>query len=177
MDDTVFRSMLKWPDVPDVYGWLQLDRRGNWKIRSEVPGGTPAFGSVGNSTFRDFIGRNYGSDKRGRWYFQNGPQRVFVQLAYAPFVFRFERGMVADHCGRPVEGIEGAWVDEEGSLLLGAPGRLGLLDDRDLGAVAEEVGSGALRLGSACIPVGHLAGKDVERIFGFARNPEPDRDP
>ena len=39
------------------------------------------------------------------------------------------------------------------------------------------VGSGALRLGSACIPVGHLAGKDVERIFGFARNPEPDRDP
>ena len=27
MDDAVLRSMAKWPNVPDVYGWLSLDRR------------------------------------------------------------------------------------------------------------------------------------------------------
>jgi hypothetical protein len=29
MDEMVKRGMARWPDVPDVYGWLSLDRRGN----------------------------------------------------------------------------------------------------------------------------------------------------
>ena len=33
MDEIVLRSMLKWPNVPSVYGWLRLDRRGQWLIR------------------------------------------------------------------------------------------------------------------------------------------------
>ncbi|MCZ7563234.1 MAG: DUF2946 family protein [Burkholderiales bacterium] len=26
--------MQKWPNVPNVFGWLRLDPRGNWWIRS-----------------------------------------------------------------------------------------------------------------------------------------------
>ena len=49
MDEMVARSLAKWPDVPAVYGWLSLDRRGNWRIKGE---------KIGNTALRDFIGRN-----------------------------------------------------------------------------------------------------------------------
>src|SRR5437762_13798517 len=78
MDEIVLRSMLKWPDVPAVYGWLSLDRRGNWMIKT-VAG---RFERIAHAAVREFIGRNYASDPEGRWYFQNGPQRVFVALDY-----------------------------------------------------------------------------------------------
>ncbi len=173
MDDAVIRAMIKWPDVPDVHGWLMLDRRGNWRIRTESPERDPVFGPVGNVALREFIARNYAADSRGRWYFQNGPQRVFVRLAYTPYVFRIEGGAVSDQRGRQVDRIDGAWVDEEGSLLLGAHGSVGLLDDRDLGLLAEQVSDGILRLGSASITVGSVAAGDIESLFGFVRDPEP----
>jgi len=35
MDPIVARAMARWPNVPAVYGWLALDRRGNWLIKAE----------------------------------------------------------------------------------------------------------------------------------------------
>ena len=35
MDPAVLRAMARWPQVPAVYGWLALDRRGNWLIKAE----------------------------------------------------------------------------------------------------------------------------------------------
>src|SRR5258708_3980656 len=32
MDELVARSLAKWPNVPAVYGWLALDRRGEHRI-------------------------------------------------------------------------------------------------------------------------------------------------
>src|SRR5947209_1505295 len=81
VDEIVARSLTKWPNVPAVFGWLELDRRGNWRIKGEI---------IGNRGLREFIGRNYERDSLGRWYFQNGPQRVYVRLAYAPFVVHYE---------------------------------------------------------------------------------------
>src|SRR6185295_8562970 len=104
-----------------------------------------------------FIARNYSADRRGCWYFQNGPQRVFVTLAYAPFAFHLENGIFADQCGRILGRPDGAWLDEEGSLILSGEGRVGLLDDRDLGAIAESLAGGVLRAGKATVPVGALA--------------------
>ena len=69
MDDLVLRGMAKWPNVPAVYGWLSLDRRGQWLIKGE---------RISNPIVTAFIGRNYERDERGCWFFQNGPQRVFV---------------------------------------------------------------------------------------------------
>src|SRR5919106_6258007 len=127
MDEIVARSLAKWPNVPAVYGWLGLDRRGNWLIKGE---------RIGNAALRDFIGRNYQADAEGRWYFQNGPQRVYVSLAYTPLVVHYEGERLVDHCGRPFVSRR-AYQDDEGSVLLEGEGTVALLDDRDLVRFAE----------------------------------------
>ena len=35
MDEQVLRSLIKWPNVPDCFGWLALDRRGQWRMVDE----------------------------------------------------------------------------------------------------------------------------------------------
>ena len=130
MDDIVIRAMGKWPDVPNVYGWLQLDRRGSWLIRGD---------RIANAGLTAFIGRNYAADERGRWFFQNGPQRVFVTLEYTPFVVNTASDAstaLETHIGQSIAKISGAWVDETGSLLLRWATGLGVLNDRDLATVS-----------------------------------------
>jgi hypothetical protein len=152
MDDVVLRSLAKWPNVPDVYGWLSLDRRGNWLLRNE---------KIGNLALREFIARNYQPDARGCWYFQNGPQRVFVALAYTPLVLHFEGEALFDHCRRPFRCAQ-AFLDEEGSVLMQGKSGLGLLDDRDLAAYADRAeGLPPVASGSAA------------KRFGFVRIPAP----
>lgn len=129
MDEAVLRSISKWPNVPAVYGWLQLDRRGAWLIKGE---------RIANRAVVDFIGRNYEADERGRWFFQNGPQRVYVSLEYTPFVIftSDDQASLAAHTGTAIERVSGAWVDESGSLMLRWAGGIGVVSDRDLAAVA-----------------------------------------
>jgi len=127
VDEIVARSLAKWPDVPAVYGWLSLDRRGNWRIKGE---------RIANAALREFIARNYEADKKGRWYFQNGPQRVYVSLAYTPLVVHYEGERLFDHCGRPFSAT-GALQDDEGSVLFAGAGSVALLDDRDLARFAD----------------------------------------
>ena len=127
MDEIVARSLAKWPNVPAVYGWLELDRRGNWLIKGE---------RIGNAALREFIGRNYECDARGCWFFQNGPQRVYVRLAYTPLVVHYEGEALLDHRGRPFSPVE-MLQDEEGSVLIAGRDSIALLDDRDLARVAD----------------------------------------
>lgn len=128
MDEIVLRGMAKWPDVPVVYGWLSLDRRGNWLIKGE---------RIANPGVTAFIGRNYGHDEEGRWFFQNGPQRVFVGLEYAPFVYRVVSPPDAPlaleaHVGKPVTAVSGAWIDENSTPLLETEHGVGTVHDGDL---------------------------------------------
>ena len=150
MDDAVARSIAKWPNVPAVYGWLSLDRRGNWRIKGE---------RIANAALREFIARNYEADERGRWYFQNGPQRVFVTLAYTPFVMRYEGERLFDQCGRQVTAKE-TYVDDEGSVLILGEHGIGLVDDRDLERYAERAGE-----------LSRIAREQVAARFGFVPNP------
>lgn len=159
------RALAKWPDVPDVYGWLALDRRGEWRLRAG--GAEPGFERIGNRALREFIGRNYAPDARGRWYFQNGPQRVYVSLAYAPLVVRLDPEGLVDHCGRAFGTPLGMWLDEEGSLLLLGGRGLALLDDRDLAAFSARGGDDL-----AGLPV--LARAGVPGRFGFVPDPGPE---
>lgn len=152
MDDIVLRSMAKWPDVPDVYGWLSLDRRGNFLIRNE---------KIANRALREFIFRNYQADARGCWYFQNGPQRVFVALAYTPLVLHFEGEGILDHCGGAFLPVQ-AFLDDEGSVLMAGTRGVGLLDDRDLASYAER---------AAGLP--EIPCRGVPERFGFVTNPSP----
>ncbi len=130
MDDIVKQAMAKWPDVPNVYGWLGLDRRGVWRIKGDA---------VTNTVIAGFISRNFDHDSEGRWFFQNGPQRVFVELDYTPFVFRIvwkadpqAALRIEAHTGAAVRTIESMWVDENGVLLLVTEHGAGMLDDRNL---------------------------------------------
>jgi hypothetical protein len=159
MDDSVLRSIAKWPDVPAVYGWLALDRRGNWLIR--VPG-AERFERIANPALREFIARNYEADSRGCWFFQNGPQRVYVRLAYTPLIVHFEGDALLDQCARPFGEIEKAFADDEGSVLVQSHRRIALVDDRDL----ERFADGADRLAP-------IARADVAARFGFVQEPSP----
>lgn len=151
MDDAVLRSLARWPNVPAVYGWLELDRRGNWRIKGE---------RISNSAFRDFIARNYACDERGSWYFQNGPQRVYVTLAYTPFVLHYQGERLFDQRGAPADALE-TWLDDEGSVLIRASQGIGLLDDRDL---VRYVDSGE--------ELPRILRADVASRFGFVPQPK-----
>jgi DUF2946 family protein len=162
VDEIVLRAQAKWPGVPDVYGWLSLDRRGRWLLRNPARG---IYEPIGNAALRQFIARNYSCDERGRWFFQNGPQRVFVRLAYTPLVVRADGETLLDQCGRILETGE-AMLDEEGSVLLPADGSIALLDDRDLAAYAELQGDAIERLP-------RIQSGDVPGRFGFVLDPAP----
>lgn len=162
MDEAVRKAQIKWPGVPDVYGWLALDRRGRWRLGNSAHDG---FEPIGNVALRDFIARNYASDARGCWYFQNGPQRVFVRLAYTPFIVRTKEGGFVDQCAQHFQ-IRSALLDDEGSLLMVADRGVALLDDRDLSAYADSHADGL-----AALP--RIARSEVPTRFGFVPEPSP----
>jgi len=194
MDDAVLRSMAKWPNVPDVYGWLSLDRRGNWLIKGE---------RIPNPLVTEFIGRNYARDARGCWYFQNGPQRVFVNLDYAPFVYRIVSPdgaplALESHNGKAVSAVSGAWMDESGALLLETDLGAGSVHDRDLErllphlidangnplpeAVLHELVEQAelgktvplrLKFREASVRIEPISSREAAARFGFVAQPEP----
>ena len=92
MDPIVAAALKKWPNVPHCYAWLALDARGDWYMRDDRIQAAGPFPRVKGSRIdheklREFIARNYASDDHGAWFFQNGPQRVYVELEAAPWVF------------------------------------------------------------------------------------------
>lgn len=128
MDELVLRGMAKWPNVPAVYGWLSLDRRGHWLLKGE---------RVANPGIAAFFGRNYGRDDQGRWFFQNGPQRVYVALDYTPHIYRIISApgaalAFASHSGTAVGTVHAAYIDDRGQLLLDTDLGIGLVHDADL---------------------------------------------
>ena len=90
MDEIVAAALKKWPNVPHCYAWLALDARGDWYMRDDRIQAAGPFPRVKGSRIdheklREFIARNYACDDSGAWFFQNGPQRVYVELEAAPW--------------------------------------------------------------------------------------------
>jgi len=175
MDDLVRQAMAKWPNVPDCYGWLGLDSRGQWYMRDDrvqslgrfqsgVPG---AKGSVlRHDKLIEFIHRNYEADAQGRWYFQNGPQRVYVELEATPLVWRLDaQGLAHAHCGWPVAQVRQAWVDEAGWLYLETLAGFGLLHTLDVGLAAEGLERGLW-------PLHECTRAELPQRFGYVISPE-----
>ncbi len=162
MDDIVKAALLKWPHVPHCYGWLALDARGNWFMRDERIQRAGPFPQVKGSRIehdklREFIQRNYTHDEAGQWFFQNGPQRVYVELEAAPYVWRVQEGEgwpVLAHTGQAAQ-VLSAWLDEHGRLYLHTDIGFGLVHTMDMGLAALAVDSGhwqPAELASALIP-------------------------
>jgi hypothetical protein len=131
MDDIVKAAMAKWPNVPAVFGWLSLNGRGNWRIKDDP---------IENEAINEFIGRNYMNDGCGNWFFQNGPQRVYVSLEIAPWVYRLDEfKRLATHTGTHPRELRQAFADENGRLYFETELGPGVLDDRDTLAFSERI--------------------------------------
>jgi len=173
MDDIVKQAMAKWPNVPDCYGWLGLDNRGNWYMRDDRAQALGAFDSgqpgakgslLQHDKLIDFICRNYSADPLGRWFFQNGPQRVYVELQAAPLVWRVQADyLVKDHIGRSAQ-IQSCWLDELGHLFLATDTGFGLVHTQDMALAADAVVRGLW------VPQ-EVASQDLPRKFGFVKSP------
>jgi hypothetical protein len=201
MDEIVRQAMLKWPNVPYCYRWLALDARGAWRMRDEHAQARGLAGQrIANAALNGFINRNYTHDARGAWYFQNGPQRVYVDLEVTPYVAHTDpaQGFVL-HTGEPVTLIDEIWMTEDGRLVLQSQDRIAAIDDRDMSEclaalklngepITEDAlsqwldGKGDNELiyhhASRDIPVQHVCEGDLESRFGFVRRPaSEDRTP
>ncbi len=182
MDAQVVRAMARWPDVPDMWGWLRLDRRGRWLL---VDRGRPGFDAardgagspIGNPQIVAFIGRNYAADAAGRWYWQNGPQRVYVDIEAAPLVLRAVGSgpgpRFVTHTGRPVERIDAGWLGPAGELLLRTDAGPAVVHDLDLAALEIDAEGDhlALRLGARRLRL--TPTRSPARALGFVAVPRP----
>jgi len=171
MDDIVQAALKKWPNVPHCYGWLALDARGDWYMRDERIQHAGPFPQVKGSRIehdklRAFIERNYAADAAGCWFFQNGPQRVYVELEATPWIWRLQPdGRVLSHTGMPAV-VQSCWLDEAGRLYLQTDLGPGLVHTADMGLAADAVEQGRwtpLELTSGTLP----------QRFGFVRRPHP----
>ncbi len=193
MDDIVKQAMAKWPNVPHCYGWLALDARGNWRMRDEAAQRANGPGDkLTNPALVGFINRNYGHDDKGNWYFQNGPQRVYVNLEATPFIVRTDpaQGFVLQ-TGQPMPEIEAVFMTEAGAVVLQSGEVVAQLDDRDAAQVlarmelegrpasieailawleddAEEL---SLVLGERRLRVERLVTEALPRRFGYVQLP------
>jgi len=125
MDEGVTRSLIKWPSVPHCFGWLALDRRGAWRMRDDYAQAHGLPGDViQHAALNAFIARNYASDTDGRYFFQNGPQRVYVSLDATPWVVRMMPTDSAEHPWQFQTQCESlltptaAFLDEAGHILI-----------------------------------------------------------
>jgi hypothetical protein len=176
MDDIVKAALKKWPNVPACYDWLALDARGQWWMRDErtqAAGPFPkAKGSrIEHEKLREFIHRNYECDEHGAWYFQNGPQRVYVVLEATPWVWR-----VMDTPGHPVFShtghaavVQQAWLDEAGHLYLTTDIGPGLVHSLDVGAAAAALEQGDWGVTQPQ----EVAAGELAQLWGFVLRPQP----
>lgn len=175
MDEIVKAALKKWPDVPHCHGWLALDARGDWYMRDARTQAAGPFPQVKGSRIeheqlRGFIGRNYAADERGAWYFQNGPQRVYVELEAAPWVWRLHEPpdaaappRIVSHTGREAR-FDAALLDERGRLFLATDLGLGLVHALDMHLAASAVEAGHW-------PVQEVLFAELPRRHGFCLSP------
>jgi hypothetical protein len=147
MDDIVRQAIAKWPKVPHCFGWLGLDARGNWYMRDDRVQAAGPFPMSKGSLLRhekliDFIHRNYEADAQRRWFFQNGPQRVYVELEVAPLIWRLDAANgVTAHTGQLAQARR-AVLDEKGRVYLDCDLGFGLVHTLDVAQVAEAIEQG-----------------------------------
>ncbi|WP_296444210.1 DUF2946 family protein [Rhodoferax sp. UBA5149] len=173
MDDIVKQALAKWPNVPDCYGWLGLDARGNWYMRDDrVQAQGPFVGGTAQSKgsqlkhekLIDFIHRNYEADAQGQWYFQNGPQRVYVELQATPLIWRVNHDLsIEDHCGRAAR-VQRCLLDEQGRVYLQTDIGFGLVHTMDMGQAADAIEQGLW-------PVQDVLGADLPQQFRYVPSP------
>lgn len=170
MDDLVKQAMQKWPNVPHCYGWLGLDQRGDWYMRDDQIQAQGGFAQAKGSRLQHdkliaFIQRNYLADEHGQWYFQNGPQRVFVELLAAPFVWRVHDDWSVWSAEGQAQHVLHCVVDEEGRVYLSTHNGLGLVHSQDVGVAADALSANHWEQKK-------MRASELERTYGFVKSPQ-----
>ncbi len=169
MDDIVRQAIAKWPNVPHCFGWLGLDTRGNWYMRDDRVQAAGAFPASKGSLLKhdkliDFIQRNYECDAQGQWFFQNGPQRVYVELEVTPWVWRLGEGhRVTAHTGQPARPHRMV-LDEQGRLYLHTDLGFGLVHTLDVAQAADAIEQGVWA-------PEEIPAEELPQRFGYLRSP------
>ncbi|KAF1020123.1 MAG: hypothetical protein GAK30_02722 [Paracidovorax wautersii] len=174
MDDIVKQAMAKWPNVPDCFAWLGLDARGGWYMRDDRVQAAGAFPAAKGSLLRHekliaFIARNYAADAQGRWFFQNGPQRVFVELESTPWVWRLQAQpdaatpYITSHTGIVTQ-ASACLADEHGHVYLVTPLGLGRVHSQDMAVLADLLDAGVWT-------ITEVDSADLPQRYGFVRSP------
>ena len=203
MDEQVLRSLIKWPNVPACFGWLALDRRGQWRMVDEFAQQNHLPGQVIQHTIlNEFISRNYACDTLGRFFFQNGPQRVFIALATTPWVARIipsELGLqLITQCQTEIK-PSGALSDENGNIYIIGKVKhsvykdlymqqfeveeclsVAILHDHDLDQFSElaKLREEACSFGGSwnwhgnSLPLDPIHSEELSKQFGFVRQPK-----
>ena len=170
MDEIVKAALRKWPNVPHCYGWLALDARGDWYMRDDRIQAAGPFPKVKGSRIeheklREFIARNYGHDDAGAWFFQNGPQRVYVELEATPLIWRVNDDLsICDHFGRVAQ-WRASLLDEQGRLYLQTDTGFGLVHTMDMLRAAGAVEHGQWTLQA-------VAAAELPARFGYVMSPQ-----
>lgn len=180
----VERALARWPHVPAAFGWLALDRRGHWSVPD---------GRITHPGTIAFLQSHYGADEQGRWFVQNGPQRAYVTLDLAPWVFSLDgAGALVAFNGRRIEAPRMLVVTDSGEVLLMTDIGLGNVLDKDLAPFIEQLDSapdgvsplavltgearGTLRYQGCALPLERLPAVALPARFGYTLTPQPGAD-
>jgi hypothetical protein len=113
----------------------------------------------------EFIQRNYACDAAGQWYFQNGPQRVYVELEATPWVWRVSADFsIAAHDGQRADWQQ-CFTDEHGWLYCQTSIGFGLVHTQDVGAAADAIEQGLWTVLEA-------ARSELPQRHGFVPSPQ-----
>ena len=170
MDDIVQQALIKWPNVPHCYGWLGLDARGRWYLRDDAVQAQGEFPQskgalLEHTKLLAFMGRNYEADAQGQWFFQNGPQRVYVELECTPWIWRIEPdGRLLAHTGRAAIADTTCLLDDEGRVYMTSDIGLGLVHTLDVAYVADAIERGDWTVQAVCAD-------DLAADYGFVCSP------
>jgi Protein of unknown function (DUF2946) len=194
MDDIVLKAMAKWPNVPSCTGWLGLDSRGQWWMRDDQAQALGAFtsgveGAKGSLLAHEkliaFINRNYqcleeavnakhkpthsiddpADARAGQWFFQNGPQRVYVELEATPWIWRVQPDFsIQAHTGQSCK-PQRCIVDEHGCAYLETELGFGLIHTNDMLLVSDALERGLW------VPQ-EIARRELPKRFGYVRSPQ-----
>ena len=173
MDDIVKQAMAKWPNVPHCYSWLGLDARGNWYMRDDRTQAIGSFASglagakgsmLKHEKLIDFIERNYAADAQGCWYFQNGPQRVYVELEATPFIWRVDDKGAITSSARQTASLVQLLMDERGWPYLQTSLGFGLVHTQDVASLAQA-------LEHKHWPIEEVSAAQLPARFGYQMSP------
>lgn len=94
--------------------------------------------AIQHAALNEFIARNYACDLEGKYFFQNGPQRVFITLDATPWIVRLipaNRDLsLLTQCQTLFE-PQGALSDESGNIYI--TGLINQTMDEDRGSASE----------------------------------------